>query len=103
MVWEVFGVRAFWLYRPIKNKKWNWYKKPTTVVYDPLMYVFSQYVSKKDMILDRRDKFNSELENFYRNNYKSFEGRSTNLSDYSSRNNLFTNFVENTLGDHHEG
>jgi hypothetical protein len=99
LVHRTFGDRAFWLRRRRKsNEKWIWYRRPTTVVFDPMMFVFSQYLDRGDEILAERSRFQSEIATFYEDNYRSFEGRYTNLSNIQDRNDLFASFVAKTLG-----
>jgi len=50
IIWEVFGEEAFLL---PKNERKN--KRPTTVIYDPLMQVMAQHVENKDELLDKKD------------------------------------------------
>lgn len=50
IIWKVFGEDAFLL---PKNERKN--KRPTTVIYDPLMQVIAQYVEKKDKLIEKKD------------------------------------------------
>ncbi|MEH6980345.1 DUF262 domain-containing protein, partial [Bacillus pseudomycoides] len=45
-VYEVLGENAFCLYR-VRNEDWKWYDRPTKVVFDPIMHVFSQNLENK--------------------------------------------------------
>ena len=96
LVFEVFEEKAFWLWRPINNK-WSWLKRPTTVVYDPLMYAFSQYIENQGEITSAKEVFQSDITKFYEENYNNFEGRYTNLSDMNKRNGLFDDFILKSL------
>ena len=49
-VYEIFGETAFYLYRK-RNDKWSWFKRPTTVVDDPLMFVVSQRLPQKETLI----------------------------------------------------
>ena len=77
LVFKVFGEKAFWLYRR-RNEAWGWYRRPATAIYDPLMFVFSRYLSKKEEILAKKDSFNEELPHLYQDNYQTFSGRNIN-------------------------
>ena len=88
LVYDVLGERAFWLWRK-RATGWSWFSRPTTVLYDPIMYVFSQFVEKSDQLTERRLDIQSALPGFYEKNYASFEGRYTNLSNIAERNTLF--------------
>jgi len=96
LVFDTFGETAFWLYRE-SNGSWKWRKQPSVLVYDPLMYVFSQHLDDRSLIIEKREEFKSDIEEFYKNNYDDFGGRSTNLSDIEKRNRLLDDFVENII------
>lgn len=98
LVYDTFGEKAFRLWRPRKDQPWGWYDRPAMTAYDPIMYVFSQYLHQSQEVLQRRDNFQQQIMNFYEVNYESFGGRSTtNLSNIIERNNLFENFVKTIL------
>jgi len=92
LVYETFGEKAFWLWR-FRNGQWGWFSRATIAVYDPMMYVFSGWLSQKKDILSKKDKFREEITVFYEKNYATFEGRSVNRSDIEERNNLLNEFV----------
>lgn len=92
LVYEVFEEKAFWVMRPNKSK-WSWYKRPTTVVYDPLMFAFSQHIEKRKNIILAKDIFRSNIVELYKSHYKSFDGRYTNISNLRERNGLFVNYI----------
>jgi hypothetical protein len=96
LVYDIFGESAFYLYRP-RMDNWSWYNRPTTVLYDPIMYVFSQNLDHVAELVARRDKFHERLEEFYKQHYASFEGRYTNLSNIGERNDLFQGLVTEVL------
>lgn len=98
LVHDTFGERSFWLWRKRKNGSWNWLKRPTTVVYDPLMFAFSQHIDDADKIIAKRTLFRQNITSFYQENYDIFEGRYTNLANIEDRNRLFTKFVASTVG-----
>lgn len=97
LVADVFGEKAFWLQRQRKGE-WAWYQRPTTVVYDPLMYAFSGVLDRQDAVRSRREAFRESIIGFYRENYASFEGRYTNIANVRERNALFEKFVEDNIG-----
>lgn len=51
LIWEIFEENAFIL---PKNERQN--KRPTTVIYDPLMQVFSQYLDKKNILISKKEE-----------------------------------------------
>jgi hypothetical protein len=92
-VYELFGEKAFWLFR-LRNDKWGWYQRPTTVVYDPLMYVVSQRLDRRENLLRRAPELRKQIELFYVEKYNLFEGRYTNLSNVKDRNELLSAFFD---------
>jgi hypothetical protein len=100
LVFDSFGQRAFWLYRSRSNRsgKWDWFRRPTTVVFDPLMYVISQHHDDSERLIAKKAVFQERITDFYKDNYDHFEGRYTNLSNISDRNRLFEDFVNDVLG-----
>lgn len=97
LVYALFGENAFYLYREIKKKAsnetgWSWFKKPTTVVYDPMMFAASQFVNKKDVLLSKKEQISSSLVEFYKQKSVSFKGRNANRSDIENRKSLFLEF-----------
>ncbi|GAA2603081.1 DUF262 domain-containing protein [Dactylosporangium fulvum] len=97
LVYEVFGERAFWLWRT-RNGRWNWLSRPTTVAYDTIMYTFSQRIDDKELILQRKEELSASLPRFYEANYSSFAGRYTNPANIISRRRLFGGFVDEVIG-----
>lgn len=97
LVFKVFGRKAFWLYR-LRNHSWVWYQRPTTAIYDPLMFVFSGYLSQKKEILARKDSFNDGLTQFYQDNYQTFSGRNINPGILNERDDKFISYVNSVLG-----
>lgn len=98
LIFEVFGERAFYLWRS-RNGKWNWYNQPALTVYEPIMYVFSQHLEDRKKILELRDKFKSSIKGFYQSNYNSFGGSSTtNISKIKDRNISFEKFFRSIMG-----
>lgn len=85
LVFDVLGEDAFHLWRQRKSG-WNWFDRPTKVVYEPLMYGFSQRLERKADLLLRADQVRAALPEFYQTNYAIFEGRKVNRADMSARN-----------------
>ena len=71
---ETFGEKAFWLYR-VRNGNWSFYTRPTTVVYDPMMFVLSQRLDRSEDIANKAEEFQQKITTFYKDNYASFEGK----------------------------
>jgi hypothetical protein len=85
LVFDVLGEDAFHLYRQRKSG-WNWFDRPTKVVYEPLMYAFSQRLGNRGELLQRAEQIRGALPEFYQQNYAIFEGRKVNRADLSARN-----------------
>jgi Protein of unknown function DUF262 len=96
LVYNTLGETAFHLYRSRKTG-WAWFERPTTVLYDPIMFVFSQNLSRSAELIGQKDAIRQKLPDFYREHYGDFEGRYTNLSNLAERNRLFSSFVTETL------
>lgn len=93
LAYVLFGDKAFWLWRKRKNTStWGWYKKPSIVVYDPIMYVLSSYVDKSEKLLSKQVTIRAEIRGFYENNYDIFEGRNVNPSMLEARDTALRNF-----------
>jgi hypothetical protein len=94
---SLFGKEAFWLMRK-RGDSWSWFQRPTTVVYDPLMYTLSQLLSRKDALLAQKNAVRVGIVDFYKTNYDLFEGRYTNLSNIADRNRQLGAFLSKYAG-----
>lgn len=92
LVYDVFGERAFWLYR-VRNGSWNWLRRATTASYDPMMFVFSQNLDSEASLRENSKRMSDQLATFYQSNYDIFEGRNTNPSVISAREEAFSEFI----------
>jgi len=100
LVESALGERAFWLFRSRgkePNIRWAWLERPTTTVYDPLMYVISNRIHQEMEIRRAAERIQNELEGFYQENYEIFGGRDVNRSILVARevrlNALFDRIV----------
>lgn len=93
VVYEVLGERAFMLFR-LRGAKWDWYKRPTKVLFDPVMFCFSQNLDSAGKLISKRTQIRSELKGFYKSKYAIFEGRNVNKSDITARNIAFDEFIK---------
>jgi len=93
---ELLGEQAFWLWRSRKNSPagGTWYKRPTVVVYDPLMFELAKRLPHRDALVMHRKALCEALSEFYETNYEQFEGRYTNRSNIKDRNRLFGDFLD---------
>jgi hypothetical protein len=97
IVYEVLGEEAFWLWRKTRKGRWQWFERPTKVVYDPIMQVFSQNVEYAEELVAKRADIRKDIKNFYENNYDEFGGRNTYKSNVIRRINLIQNFLQSYL------
>jgi Protein of unknown function DUF262 len=100
LVEEIFGKEAFWLYRRRGregNWTWSWWDRPTTTVYDPLMYVMSCHLDQIEAIRTGADRFRAALPVFYQQNYETFEGRNVNPSALMQREQAFEQLFATVL------
>lgn len=93
---DLLGENAFFLWRARKNSKdgGTFYRRPTVVVYDPLMFALSQRLSSGDVLRQSAEAVREDIRVFYETNYDQFEGRYTNLANIQARNELFSAFLD---------
>ncbi len=96
LVYNTLGETAFYLWRK-RETGWSWFNRPTTVLYDPIMYVFSQHVDRSGEVIKVAERLRNDLPTFYEKNYEKLEGRYTNLSNISERNELFLKYLTDAL------
>lgn len=96
-VYEVFGEKAFWLWRK-RAGSWNWYSSATIVVYDPMMYVISQHLDKREQLIKKSHDFQEKIKQFYERFYDDFEGRNVNPGAIDTRQSHFDNFINEIIG-----
>ena len=92
LAYELFGERAFYLYRERKGK-WSWYERATVAVYDPMMLVLSQNIKNRAALIGQKFQIQKEIEAFYQENYADFGGRNVNEAALKSRENLLAEFI----------
>ena len=99
LVYDVLGEQAFYLVRRRRNAEtgWNRFIRPTKVLYDPMMYVFSQYVDRAGDLIAKAEEIRDGLEGLYKDNPDAFKGR-FNREDISERNRLVDKFILGFLG-----
>lgn len=92
IAFDIFGDSAFFLYRESRGS-WSWYERPTTVVYDPLMFALSQNLQHRTSLIDNKDKILDGLTTFYEDNYEHLEGRNTNPAALQKRDEIFSEYI----------
>jgi len=85
LVYETLGDKSFFLYRKRKAAGWYWLRRPTTTVYDPIMYVFSALHKHSEQILSEKKQVATSMSKFYKANHEDFEGRYTNRKNAERR------------------
>lgn len=80
-LWDVLEREAFTVLDPSK-------RRPTKIVYDPLMFVASSpdVVSHRDKLITKKELLRAELKAMYEKNQELFSGRRTNFKDTQDRN-----------------
>lgn len=80
-LWEALGAEAFTVLDPSK-------KRPTKIVYDPLMFVANSaaVVPHHAKLVAKKAVLRGELEAMYKANHELFSGRRTNFKDTQDRN-----------------
>jgi hypothetical protein len=97
---KLLGKNAFCMYTQNKNGSFSWKKRPSKLIYDPLMYVLSDYVHKateKNYLLIEKKKFKTLLENLLETKVRDFNGRNNNRGDVIRRITLFRDLFEEVL------
>jgi hypothetical protein len=81
-LWDSLGNDAFTIL-------WSSKKRPTKIVYDPLMFAANspEVESHRENLIKRKDVLRKKLESMYEANKELFSGRRTNFKDTQDRNN----------------
>jgi hypothetical protein len=98
LVEDVFGPKAFWLYRKRgRESNWTWLERPTQTVYDPLMLVVSEFREHAVALRAKSPVFKEDIATFYQAHYEVFEGRNVNPSALSERERKFQELFTSIL------
>ena len=98
LVEDTFGEKAFWLWRRRgREPNWGWLERPTTTVYDPLMFVISGHLARADAIRAHAQDFQKMMPTFYEKHYTTFEGRNVNPSALVERERKLQELVSSVL------
>jgi len=99
---ELLGSKAFFLYRKrtrAGEETWAWRESPTTTVYDPVLFTLSLLLNRKEDLLDHRKDIQSQLSNFFMENYSTFEGRNVNPAALLERERKFYEYFSGFLAE----
>jgi hypothetical protein len=102
LVEDTLGEKAFWMYRrrgKEPNWNWMWRESPTTTIYDPLMFVMSQYLPQAETLRRNSEKLQGRITGFYEANYDEFEGRNVNPSALTTRDAKFKELLDSIIND----
>lgn len=96
---QIFGDKLFKLYTFKKNsKQFTWNNRNTKLLYDPLNIIFSGYIQDNKVVTIKSGvNFEKELENLYKDNQETFNGRNNAKLNVVQRVNLFEEFFDRTL------
>lgn len=93
---KLLGHRCFFLYRKRQRdgfEHWSWLERPTTTVYDPLMLVLSDMLSRRNRLLANASTIRTDIEEMYKQNYNVFEGRNVNPTALQIREERYRSFL----------
>lgn len=96
LLYEIYGERAFWLNRE-RQGGWIYYERPTKVLYDPLMYVFSDLIDSKEILIEKKNTILIETENLHKSYQSVLGGRNTNRNDVLQRIVILKEFYQGFL------
>jgi len=99
LIYDTLGETAFYMYRKRKTGNWNWFNRPTRVLYEPIMYAFSVRLPYADQLVGKRDNIRSALPDLYQREYNLFGGRQVNISDMAARNAAFVRFLDRFISE----
>jgi hypothetical protein len=91
-VWEVLGNEAFTTLEPSK-------RRPTKIVYDPLMFAASspKVMSHRDKLIANKGALKEKLKNMYEEQHDLFAGRRTNFNNTQDRNKCVSEAFDSAI------
>jgi len=91
-LWDVLGVETFTVLDPSK-------RRPTKIVYDPLMFVANSpnVVPHRAELVANKEVLRDELKATYQKNQGLFSGRRTNFKDTQDRNRCVSEAFSNAI------
>ena len=91
-LWDVLGVETFTVLDPSK-------RRPTKIVYDPLMFVANSpnVVPHRAELVANKEVLRDELKATYQKNQGLFSGRRTNFKDPQDRNRCVSEPFSNAI------
>lgn len=99
LVYDVLGDTAFWLWRE-RGGSHVWVERPTLIAYDSIMFAFSLFADRAEEVKAAGAAIRAGREEFYVESYELFDGRKTNASDITRRDDALVEYLRVALGDH---
>jgi len=98
LVEKLFHEKAFWLLRQRGKGKLRWRQHATTVVYDPLMKVCSQYLNRSSELIAKAESLQKRRIELFSTETELFGGRAVNPAKLEKREKALQNLFESELG-----
>ena len=98
LVYDVYGDKAFCLLKlNTRTNEWSLGKIPAKILYDPIMFVLSQLVEKRDPLIEKKEEIFQATLDLMKNENSLFSGRKASKSDIQKRidkfEDLFSRFL----------
>ena len=90
LVFDVYGSAAFclWKYHE-RTREWRRGQTPAKILYDPIMYVTSQFVSYADCLRANAAEIRLKTDEMIKSHISDFNGRKSSKNDIKKRIELF--------------
>ena len=93
---SLLGPRCFYLYRKrlrAGRTNWAWLERPTITAYDPLMFVLSGMLPKRERLLSQATQIQTDIKRLYRENYEDVRGAECESSALQKREQHYRSFL----------
>lgn len=93
LAYDIYGEKAFCMWK--KNSKgdtYRWTKRAATVIYDPLMVVLSENLSKAEHLIKIKSEIVEGTRNLFEDNDELLNGRNTSSSNVKDRIRIFREY-----------
>ncbi len=98
LLYSLYGEQAFWLHRQ-RQGNWILYERPTKVLYDPLMYVMSDFIESADLLISKKTEILEATKQLHQDHQDILGGRNTNRNDVIQRIEILQTFYKQFLPD----
>ncbi|AYO54620.1 DUF262 domain-containing protein [Acinetobacter wuhouensis] len=92
LVYKIFDDKAFRFKSLDRNKDFVNWSKPSKMIYDPIMFILSEYsqnIEVRNKLIENRNIINERFEKVMNDNPNEFSGRNNNKADVLRRIELF--------------